>query len=86
MQSFFTTTTTTTNFQSDDPLDANMDTEQQPADLDPYFPFLSCSTILLNMVWQLDMIVTYYYICSDKRTPSVLSAPWILLYSEWPIF
>ena len=49
MQSFFTTTTTT-NFQSDDPLDANMDTEQQPADLDPYFPFLSCSTILLNMV------------------------------------
>ena len=37
MQNFFTTTTT--NFQSDDTLDANMDTEQQPADLDPYFPF-----------------------------------------------
>ena len=36
LQSFFTTTT---HFQSDDPLDANVDTEQPPADLDPYFPF-----------------------------------------------
>ena len=45
-----------------------MDTEQQPADLDPYFPFLSCSTIYIEYG------MTYYYICSDKRTPSVLSA------------
>ena len=59
LQSFFTTITTT-NFQSDDPLDANMDTEQQPADLDPYFPFYSIeygmttwydSDLLLHMLW-----------------------------------